>query len=214
MSYNTKFEGSLSLSRKVTEEENDYLYSFNTTPRYKRDVNKLMKLYHGDFGLPYKFQLTYLQKKQIEALENSGLEITYREKGDFRTAEQIYGLEGEYFILETLDESILDMDCPPGQSSNILDREVNKERIDSGYCQPSTWCNWEIASKSSLQWDGKDNFYYYISWLEYMIVNFFEPWEIKLNGEIKWYGEERTDMGLINVVDSFITIKRGKIIYE
>jgi hypothetical protein len=40
-----------------------------------------------------------------------------------------------------------------------------------------------------------------------MIENFFIPWGIVLNGEVKWRGEDWDDNGIIEVVNNSINIK-------
>ena len=47
-----------------------------------------------------------------------------------------------------------------------------------------------------------------------MIKHFFTPWEIILNGQIEWEGEDRNDRGKIIVENNKVTIKEAKIIYE
>lgn len=85
------------------------------------------------------------------------------------TPEAIYGEEGEYFTLDNSDSdsSIIDYNCSPGE-------------------QPGLWCQWVITDDcSELEWNGGEKFYDYIEWLKYLIVHFFETWNIKLNGEIE-----------------------------
>ena len=53
------------------------------------------------------------------------------------------------------------------------------------------------------------NFYEYINWLKYLIVHFFNPWEILLNGEITWAGEDISDFGKIVVVNNLTEIYKG-----
>jgi hypothetical protein len=50
--------------------------------------------------------------------------------------------------------------------------------------------------------------------LQYLIQHFFEPWGIKLNGEIEWVGEDSSDRGKIVVVDNNVEILDGVIGYE
>jgi predicted NUDIX family NTP pyrophosphohydrolase len=42
--------------------------------------------------------------------------------------------------------------------------------------------------------------------LKYLINNFFEEWGIKLNGEVEWVGEDRSDKGKIVVVDNKVKV--------
>ena len=45
MGYHTDFEGSLRISRPLTEKERDYINLISNTRRMRRDVTKLMELY-------------------------------------------------------------------------------------------------------------------------------------------------------------------------
>lgn len=71
--------------------------------------------------------------------------------------------------------------------------------------QPGLWCQWVVSdSGDSLEWDGGEKFYKYVSWLEYLIEHFFTPWGVKLNGQIRWQGESPDDRGVIHVRDSVV----------
>lgn len=92
MGYTTDFEGSLSLSKNLTDEQKNYINTFSNTRRMKRDVNKLMELYHGNYGYP----------------------------GVPETADpnDIYGYQGEFFAMDDgysgqkNDESVIDHNTP------------------------------------------------------------------------------------------------------
>jgi hypothetical protein len=80
---------------------------------------------------------------------------------------------------------------------------------------PGFWCQWRPNEDgTAIEWDGGEKFYNYIEWLEYLIKQFFEPWGIKLNGDVRWYGEDRDDIGLIEVRDSVVKIKYANVTYE
>lgn len=105
------------------------------------------------------------------------------------------GNEGGYFVGgkgfkgQKEDKSVVDYNTPP-----------------TG--QPSLWCQWTVNDAGTyLMWDGGEKFYRYVVWLQYLIDNFFTPWGYKLNGEIKWQGEDRSDRGTIIVVDSVVSTK-------
>lgn len=79
-------------------------------------------------------------------------------------------------------------------------------------CQPGLWCHWIISEDGTkLKWNEAEKFYYYIEWLKYLINHFFEPWGIKLNGEIEWQGEDPDDFGKIIVTDNIVNTKIGRI---
>lgn len=66
--------------------------------------------------------------------------------------------------------------------------------------------------------NGGEKFYYYTEWLEYLIENFFKHWGITVNGKVNWYGEEPTDIGVIEIVDNVVSaykaeITKGKKVY-
>jgi hypothetical protein len=185
MGYSTDFNGSLKLSRQATPEERDYINLISDTRRMKRDVNKLMELYQGKYGNPF-------------AIDN--------------TPESIYGEFGEYFAMDGndsgqgRDNSILDYNCAPGESS------YGRPNTSTKIGQPGLWCQWVIEEDGyELEWNGAEKFYNYIEWLKYLIDRFFEPWGIKLNGEIEWQGEDMSDRGKIGVIDN--VVKTYKVEY-
>jgi hypothetical protein len=67
---------------------------------------------------------------------------------------------------------------------------------------------------TELSWDGNEKFYHYTEWLQYLIAHFFEPWGIKLNGEIEWVGEDSNDRGKIVVSDNHVEILDAVIGYQ
>lgn len=205
MGYTTDFNGMLTLSKPLTDEQLEYLAKFKNTRRMKRDVSKLMESCGGKDGFPGTSK------------ENN-------------TPEEIYGKDGEYFVGGTgsfgqdRDASIIDYNTPPGQLG-YNEKEIpwderyeeNNRRNEMGECQPSLWCQWEIgdfANEPVLQWDGGEKFYNYVEWLKYLINHFFSKWGVILNGEIDWYGEDREDIGKIVVKDNVVTVKTGTIVYD
>lgn len=101
------------------------------------------------------------------------------------------GNEGEYFIGEEWDKSIIDHNYPS----------------DS---QPGIWCQWIINNNGELAWDEGEKFYEYEAWLKYLIEHFFEPSGYILNGEIEFQGEDYDDFGIIYVKDNVVSIEYGK----
>lgn len=76
-------------------------------------------------------------------------------------------------------------------------------------------CGWiPTPKRDGICWDGSEKFYEYITWLEYTIEHFLEPWGYILNGEVDWCGEgvvgvginRRNDCGKIIVTDNAISI--------
>ena len=95
------------------------------------------------------------------------------------------GHEGEYFVGGTgwagqdHDETIVGFNTPPAS-------------------QPSLWCQWTLSEDGKfIKWDGGEKFYEYIAWIKYFNEHFFKPWGVKLAGDVKWYGEDPSDRGVI-----------------
>lgn len=66
--------------------------------------------------------------------------------------------------------------------------------------QPSLWCNWiPIQNGTAIEWNGRENFYYYVEWLIYLIEKILKPNGYILNGTVKYRGEEFDDIGEIFV---------------
>lgn len=73
---------------------------------------------------------------------------------------------------------------------------------------PSLWCQWVVDEEENvLVWDGGEKFYHYIEWLKYLITNFIEPSGYKLNGKVRWRGEDFDDMGAIVVQDNKVKVE-------
>ncbi len=119
-----------------------------------------------------------------------------------RNVDAKYGVEGEFYVDGTGDSG-------QGREDNIVEYN-NPPRT-----QPGLWCQW-IPSDDGMfiEWDGDEKFYDYIAWLKYIISNFLAPKGYILNGEVKWEGEESSDMGIIVVTNNVVTTKRAKISYE
>lgn len=197
MGYTTDFSGRLNLTPAATQKQIEYINEFSGTRRMGRDVNKLMKLYGGKFGRPMPLILTDEQKAHILALETDGFYVSVESKKTPNPVE-VYGIQGE-FLANTASEN----------DASVIN--YNKEPST----QPGLWCQWILTSDGEhLEWDGGEKFYNYVEWLEYMIKNFFEPWGIKLNGEITWIGEDSSDRGKIKVTDNKVEIYEGKTTYK
>lgn len=95
------------------------------------------------------------------------------------------GIESEYFVGaagpfgQVRDDSILDFNKSP-------------------MSQPGLWCQWVATDDGTqLVWDQSEKFYMFVSWLEYMVTHFFQPWGYILNGKVYWQGEDHEDNGVI-----------------
>lgn len=114
------------------------------------------------------------------------------------------GPNGEYYVAgtdgfdfgSTKNASILDHNSPPRS-------------------QPGLWCQWVPSEDGKgIEWDGGEKFYAYTEWLKYIVDNFLKPWGYKLNGTVKWEGEESGDIGKIVVKDNAVTTKEGRVVYR
>lgn len=200
MGYTTDFFGEFKLTPSLTDEQANYINKFNQTRRMKRDVTKLMELFKGENGLP----------------------------GATGTPEEIYGQDGGYFVGGTgsfgqdSDITILDYNTAPGHLTWAEKKgmdfnqswDLEQKLIREGKCQPGLWCQWMVEGNDTLVWDQGEKFYEYTAWLQYLITHFFEPWGIKVNGEVEWQGEEKEDMGKIVVTDNEIQELSGHIVYR
>ena len=117
------------------------------------------------------------------------------------------GPEGAYYVGSTASCGQDDArDCP-----NVVD----ENHPATGQPEYSVWCQWvPTADGNGLEWDGAEKFYEYIPWLKYLISDFLAPWGYKLNGEVKWEGEDHSDHGLIRVKDNNVGTLVGKVVYE
>lgn len=197
MGYTTDFSGSFKLNRPATATEIAYINAFANTRRMGRNVAQLMAILKGEKGLPYVFNTTIEQNKHIKALEKSGLNVSVTPKTnkDTRTAEEIYGVEGE-FVIDDEATGVLDYNTPPKTQAGL-------------------WNHWVLSKDGkTLHHDGGEKTYYYTEWLTYMIENFFKKWGIILNGEVTWTGEDRDDIGKIVVTDNKVEILEGEVSYK
>ena len=74
---------------------------------------------------------------------------------------------------------------------------------------PGFWLHW-VPNKegTALGWDGGEKFYNYIGWLKFLINAYFEPGNYKLDGTVKWIGEDKfEDLGIITVKNNIVTVK-------
>lgn len=151
-------------------------------------------------------QITYIQSFNGIRHMNRDEEIVKTFKDPIREAVGLpIGKGGEYYV-----GSIADGQCGQKDDGSILDYNGMAEKA-----LPGLWCKWTVSDDGTeLLWDEGEKFYNYVEWLQYLIKNFFDVWGYKLTGEISWYGEDREDMGIIEVADSVVTVKNGKIIYE
>jgi hypothetical protein len=93
------------------------------------------------------------------------------------------------------EESVLDSNNPPAG-------------------QPGLWCQWIPGDEgNSIKWDGNEKFYKYVEWLEYLINQYLIPWGYTLNGKVEWQGEDKDDIGIIEVKNNEVETRKGEIVY-
>jgi len=112
-----------------------------------------------------------------------------------RNLDPKYGIEGEFFVND---------DGMMGQSKDCTILDYNRPPKT----QPSLWLQWVPTDDGwYLEWDGGDKFYCYVEWLEYLINKVLAPRGYILNGEIKWFGEDTYDTGVITVIENVVTTR-------
>ena len=80
---------------------------------------------------------------------------------------------------------------------------------------PGGYCQW-VPSKdgSRIEWDGNEKFYNYVEWMRHLLSAYLVPWGHTVNGMVEWIGDERGDMGLIEVRDNKMTVRSGRVVYD
>lgn len=76
--------------------------------------------------------------------------------------------------------------------------------------QPGLWCKWVPSrDRKKIMWSGAEKFYDYTAWLTYLITHFLAPWGYVLNGQVRWQGEDKSDVGTIYVEDNTVSAVAG-----
>ena len=106
-----------------------------------------------------------------------------------------YGVEGEfYFETENM-----------GQNKNPLMGEI-VEYNTPPRTQPSLWLQWVVEDDhQTIRWDGSEKFYNYIGWIKYLIEKILKPRGYKVNGAVSWQGEDKEDVGTINITENVVS---------
>lgn len=100
----------------------------------------------------------------------------------------IYGTEGEFYVFgggyagQDDEDNIIDYNAPPST-------------------QPGLWCQW-IPSEdgTKIEWDGREKFYHYVEWLQYIMNKFLLPRNYTISGQVKYQGEDMYDRGIIKII--------------
>ncbi len=178
MGYTTKFKGSLTLSKPLTEEQQKWYNDWMMIRKCSRDSQKLMEEYKGkysldgDYGVDGEF-FGYVPK---EHFDEDG-----EPKWDRNYCGWINGNSEKQFSINP------NFGYNPNQPKG------------------SNWCGWKIEG-NQLLWDDREKFYKYVEWLKYIKKNIFSKWDITFTDqtEIKWSGEDVEDCGVIYIEDGEI----------
>jgi hypothetical protein len=133
-------------------------------------------------------QTDYLQKfSRTRRVKRNPDAITDRR---LAAIELSLGVDAEYFVdVEDEDESIVDLNLPPGN-------------------QPSLRCQWRVNDRGDrLEHTGGEKFDGYVEWLDYLVEHFFSPWGIKINGSVRYEGDVLLDAGTIEILDNRIEVR-------
>jgi hypothetical protein len=156
--------------------------------------------------------LAYLQKFAETRRMKRDETITAGRPDPFREAVGLpVGIEGEFFVAAGGDAAQEGMFGGYEEKSPLGILDSNRP----AKTQPGLWCQWVPTSDgTAIEWDGGEKFYDYVEWLEYLIANFLKPWGYVLNGSVEWSGEDRGDVGVIEITNNEVNVKQGHIVYE
>lgn len=142
------------------------------------------KLRPEHFGYLERFSYTR-RMKRIELL-------LQHEPDPWRAAVGLpLGPEGAYFV-GSREEYGQDYDHP-----SVLDSDMPP------LGQPGLWCHWAPRRDgTAIAWNGREKFYDYDLWLEYLIEHFLSTWGYTIEGTIRWLGDDPEDQGTIYVAEN------------
>jgi len=107
-----------------------------------------------------------------------------------------FGVEGEFFCP-------IDDDYGQKRTPDVIDYNRPPKT------QPDLWCQWiPTEDGMSIIWNSGEKFYNYEKWIRYIIGTTLAPRGYVLNGSVKWFGEERSDVGVITIADNVVKIGR------
>jgi hypothetical protein len=71
---------------------------------------------------------------------------------------------------------------------------------------PGAYCQWIPSDDGEeIEWDGEEKFYHYDEWLKVIIDEFLAPCGYKVNGRVRWQGEDVSDCGWLVVKDNVVS---------
>jgi hypothetical protein len=143
-------------------------------------------------GYYTKFKGCFNLNKELDKKTHEFLIKFNKTKRVKRKLPEKYGVDGEFyvdgkgFLGQEKDETVIDINIPPST-------------------QPGLWCDWKPSEDGKkIEWDGRENFYNHIEWLEYLIDKVLEPKGYKITGKVEWIGENLKDRGVIEVIENKI----------
>ena len=159
-------------------------------------------------------RIKYLQQFAHTRRFKRDEEITAGRPDPIRKAVKLpVGIEGGYFVGAEGDFGQEGMGYYGADEDKARLGVVNDNYPPKG--QPGLWCQWVPTEDGKhIEHDGGEKFCDYVEWLRYLVEHFIEPWGYKLNGQVKWNGEDSEDMGLIVCKNNKITVKQAVITFE
>jgi hypothetical protein len=175
--------------------------------------------YTTDFGGDVEVVFKDKVNRDSAAELINGLANTRRVKRDLSKVKEHlpkpwpeYGKEGEFFYPTN--------DWPWWESFGQSNEDPSVDGYTPPGNQPGTWLQWiaipldDDDTKMILEWDGGEKFYEYTDWMKYIIKRIIAPRGGVANGSIEWFGEDRDDIGIIEVKDNKVKEVLGRIVYD
>jgi hypothetical protein len=76
----------------------------------------------------------------------------------------------------------------------------SEDEHEEGYCQ---WT--PTKDRTGLEWDAGEKFYDYEVWINRIVDKYLRPWGVKIDGEVKWSGEDTEDVGVLVATGDKVT---------
>lgn len=115
-----------------------------------------------------------------------------------------------------------------GYTTNFTGQFNIDKRLDYEHCMfldslrgdrggvgtPYSYCQWVVCGKEdAIGWDGGEKFYDYIPWIKWIVNQYLEPLGYKVNGEVTWFGEDKSDQGKIVITDNVVEVYEVQVLY-
>lgn len=145
-------------------------------------------------GYSTDFEGQFNLNKQLDNKIHKYLVLFNESRRMGRNLDGAFGIEGEFYTFGDDKDIFFNR-----QDSNIIDH--NKAPVT----QPGLWCQWVPSEDgNSIEWDGGEKFYNYTEWIVYLINKILAPNGYVLNGKVDYFGEERGDVGVIEIKDNVV----------